>query len=120
MGNARSDTLKTFAGKIANGSVEEVCRDHGDTWHANEACGLQSCLRKVGISITDHLIDSRHFMMELGGDHANEPIILRTGQGAQDKRRSESPRGLVGLGKRKKDDVPVLDYEKDSLISARV
>jgi hypothetical protein len=63
-------------GKAPNGTAKTICGDHGDTQYANKACDLESRLREVGIRIMNYLINPLHFMMELCGDHANEPIIL--------------------------------------------
>jgi len=92
MAKAGADAFETISGEIANGTVQEISADDGDTRDADKACGLQAGLREVRVCLTNHLIHFGHLVMKAGGDHTDEPVIVSSRQRSQDKRRPQLAR----------------------------
>jgi hypothetical protein len=57
-------------------------------------------------------------LVQLGGNHADQPIIMETRQPAEDQGRPELTRRLVSLREAEQDQLALVDHEKTSLMSS--
>jgi len=120
IGQASADAREPSVTQAANGAVEDVRGNNGKTGDANETGFFQAGLGEVSICMPDDFINSGHLMLELRGDHADEPVRMGTWQAPQDKRWTQFASRLVSPREGEKDKLAVLDHLKDSLRSASV
>jgi len=114
------DERKPLLSQVADGSLEDVSRNHRKARDTNHAGFLQAGVDEVRVCIVDNLVNTGNLVPKLRGEHADEPVIIRAREAAQNERWTEFPGNLVSLWKREEDDLAGANHLKDSLRSARV
>jgi len=100
------DSLKTHRRYLTDGSQKYTCLHDRKPPHADNTVGLQAAHREVLIVRTQKLIEVRDEVFYLRRDHAHEPIVVFTGQFAEQECGTEFSFFKIRLRKPKEYDLP--------------
>jgi len=78
--------------------------------------GLLESRRGEKTTFQDDFVEIRYFLTELGGYHADEPVLAPSWQFSNDERRAEFPQLQVSLRKLKENNLTFRNHENDELV----
>ncbi len=74
-------------GQVADTTSQGLGGNDSKSCNSNQTRHLKSSVGEMRFGLRDHDIHARNFMMKLGGNHADKPVIVRTRRAAQYKHR---------------------------------